>query len=359
MAMKPQMRAAITAGVIVTVGAIALALRTLTAFGVFSDMTPSFNGTCAPVAGIIGPEDLQIDARDRLVFVSATNRRVFPEHPDRQDGLYTMSLDHPEAGLTKLAGTPRDFHPHGISLYRGGDGKLTLMAVNHEASGEQAVEIFDVTVTGGAAKLVSTGHIEGGLLISPNDLVAVSPTQFYVTNDHGSTSDFGKMLETWLLLPRANVLYFDGNYFQQVAKDLIFANGIAIGRDGSHIYVSEMMGRTLFSYKRNPFSGTLTEDGSLALGTAPDNIDVADDGALWVAGHPKLLSLNMYSRDPAKPSPSEIFRVTLAGGVPQAANTVYANDGSGIGAATVGAVSGKRLFIGSVFDRKLLACTMQ
>lgn len=357
--MKPQVRAVLTAGVIVTVGVIALALRTLTAFGVFSDMTPSFNGTCEPVAGVVGPEDLQIDAKDGLVFVSATNRRVFPEHPDKQDGLYTMHLDHPEAGLTKLAGTPRDFHPHGLSLYRGGDGRLTLMAVNHEASGEQAIEIFAVTVADGAAKLVSTGHIEGGLLISPNDLVAVSPTQFYVTNDHGSTSGFGRMLETWLLLPRANVLYFDGNYFQQVAKDLIFANGINVGRDGSHIYVSEMMGRTLFSYKRNPFSGALTEDGALALPAAPDNIDVADDGALWVAGHPKILSLDMYRGDAAKPSASEIFRVSLTGGVPQTVTPVYANDGSGIAAASVGAVTGKRLFIGSPLDRKVLACTMQ
>lgn len=359
MAMKPQIRAAVTAGVIIAVGVIALALRTLTAYGVFSDMTPSFNGTCKAVTGVIGPEDLQIDAKDRLVFVSATNRRVFPAHPDKQDGLYTMSLDHPEAGLTKLAGTPRDFHPHGLSLYRGGDGKLTLMVINHEAGGDQAVEIFDVTVADGAAKLVSTGHIEGGLLLSPNDLVAVSPTQFYVTNDHGSTTSLGQKLENLLLLPRANVLYFDGNYFQQVAKNLIFANGIAVSRDGSHIYVAELMGRTLFSYKRNPFSGTLAEDGSLAIPAAPDNIDVAADGALWLAGHSKIMAVNRYGRDPAQPSPSEIFRVTLADDIPQTVTTVYANDGSGIGGATVGAVDGKQLFIGSALAHKVLACTMQ
>ncbi len=77
MAMKPQVRAAITGGVIVLVGVIALTLRTLTAAGVFTEVTPAFDGTCKAIAGIAGPEDLQIDEKDRLVFVSATDRRAF------------------------------------------------------------------------------------------------------------------------------------------------------------------------------------------------------------------------------------------------------------------------------------------
>ncbi len=112
--------------------------------------------------------------------------------------------------------------------------------------------------------------------------------------------------ENYLLLPRANVMYFDGSYFQPVAKNLIVANGIAVSRDGAHIYVAEMMGRTIFSYKRNPFSGALTEDGSLPVPTSPDNIDVADDGALWVAGHPRVLDVMAYQGNAAKPSPSQI-----------------------------------------------------
>ena len=56
----------------------------------------------------------------------------------------SLPLDHPEARLVKLSGTPADFHPHGISILRARDGTLTLMAVNHRATAPAAVEIFDV-----------------------------------------------------------------------------------------------------------------------------------------------------------------------------------------------------------------------
>ncbi len=41
--------------------------------------------------------------------------------------------------------------------------------------------------------------------------------QFYVTNDHGSRTEFGRTMETYLTLPRANVLYFDGMIFREAA----------------------------------------------------------------------------------------------------------------------------------------------
>ena len=59
----------------------------------------------------------------------------------------------------------------------------------------------------------------------------------------------------------------------------------------------------------------------------------------------------------AKRAPSQIFRVSLLGGVPQAAEQVYGNDGSELAGASVGLSAGKRLLIGSSLDGKLLDCT--
>ena len=321
-------------------------------------MRPGFAGTCETLTGVTGAEDLQIDRQDRLVFVSATDRSAPAGHPAKLDGLYTLPLDRPEAGFTRLSGTPHDFHPHGLSLYRGADGKLTLMVVNHQASGDQAVEIFDVAVTGGATKLTARGHIEGGELISPNDLVAVGPGQFYVTNDFGSTTSLGRTLEGYLLLPRSNVVYFNGELFRPAITGLTGANGIALSSDGSHLYVAETLGRSVLSYRRDVFSGVLVYENSTLLPAAADNIDVARDGSLWVAGHPKIFALLDYVADRTKPSPSEIFRLPVQAGVPQAATQVFADLGHQIGAASVGAAMDGKLFIGSPFDDKVLDCTL-
>jgi hypothetical protein len=70
-----------------------------------------------------------------------------------------------------------------------------------------------------------------------------------------------------------------------------------------------------------------------------------------------LLSWRAFAADPAKRTSSQIFRISLLGGVPQDAVQVYGNDGTQISAANVGASIGKRLLIGSSLDGKLLDCT--
>ena len=54
--------------------------------------------------------------------------------------------------------------------------------------------------------------------------------------------------------------------------------------------------------------------------------------------------------------PSQVLRISLLSGVPQAAEQVYGNNGSEIAAASVAALAGKELLIGSSLDGKLLSC---
>ncbi len=352
--MKSWKRIAFTLSAVLVVGITAVVARALIMGGMFAEVKPGFKGTCRTIGGVVGAEDLQIDRKDGLVFVSASDRRADP--PSKADGIYTLKLGDPAATPVRIAGTSAGFHPHGISLFRAADGSLTLMAVNHQSAAHSSINIFTVTIADGAAKLSEIGDVESDRLISPNDLVAVGKEQFYVTNDHGSHTPFGQALENYLMLPRADVLYFDGNVFKEVANGLVFANGINVSPDGNRLYVAETTSHTIQTYTRDLFSGKLTPDVTFTLPAGPDNIDVDDKGDLWVAAHTKLFGVVAYGSDPSKPSPSEIFRLPVKNGEPQEARRVYADLGKQIGAASVGAVAGGHLFIGSIFDPKILDC---
>jgi arylesterase / paraoxonase len=353
--MKPLRRIAVVVIAIVVVGLAGLVGRTLTMAGMFDTVTP-LPRQCRALAGVVGAEDMEADRAHGLLFVSATDRRATSAKPSTTDGLYTLSLADPGAGFTKLAGAPHVFHPHGIGLFHGADGSLTLMVVNHLSPTEHAIDIFDVKVANGIATMTQTGDIESDKLISPNDVLAVGKSQFYVTNDHGSRSDLGKTLENYLMLPRADVLYFDGSVFREVASHLVFANGIAASPDGAHVYVAESTARRVETFGRDLFSGGLALQNTFEMPSGPDNIDVDPQGNLWVAAHPKMFALVAYATDPSKPSPSEVFGLPVAGGIPQSARPVYVDLGRQIGAASVAVPVDRDLFIGSIFDPKILDC---
>jgi arylesterase/paraoxonase len=310
---------------------------------------------CKPIAGVTGAEDMQVDNRLGALFVSATDRR----HPgSKADGIYVLSLLLPEARFIKLSGTPKDFHPHGISLFRSATGALSLMAVNNVTPDHHAIDIFQVNAAGGQISLNEVGAIEGDKLIHPNDVVAVSESQFYVTNDHGSQTALGMTLENYLNLPRADVLYYDGVTFKEAATGLVFANGINVSRDGRHVYVAETTMRRVQTFSRDMFSGRLTNEGAFDLPSGPDNIDVDTSATLWIAGHPKLFDVLAYASDPSKPSPTEIFKVPTQHGQMQTVTPVYADLGHEIGAGSVAVAFGKNLYIGSIFDPKIVRCRL-
>jgi len=356
--MKLGKRIAIIVAAVLVVGIGGLAARTMLMAGVFDAVNP-VPRPCTTLTDVTGAEDIAIDSKDGLVFVSATDRRAIAQgKPSKADGIYTTSLAHPGRGFQKLEGSPQDFHPHGISLFRAADGSLTLMAVDHMNETHSAVDIFQVETGPRGARLNEIGHIEGDRLIHPNDVAAVGKDQFYVTNDHGSRTSLGMTLENYLTLPRANVLYFDGMVFHEAASGLVFANGINVSPDGNHVYVAESTARRVQTFRRDPFSGKLTPENAFAFPSGPDNIDVGDKGDLWIAGHPKMFDLVTYASDASKPSPTEIFHVRVADGIPQSAEPVYVNSGREIGAGSVGAKAGNKLFIGSIFDPKILECRL-
>jgi arylesterase/paraoxonase len=359
MRINPWHRIAATAGAVLLVAILAGATRMAQSHGAFTAVKPGFAGTCRAISSATGPEDIAIDGKDKIAFVSATDRRARAKgRPSPRDGLYSYAYTQPGAELIKLSGTPEDFHPHGISLYRAPEGGLTLMAVNHRMDETNTVDIFSVEIGNGAVGLTEVGSIGGRILVNPNDVAAVDEDRFYVVNDHTSKTDLGRWLDDNLVLPRANILYFDGVKFIEVANGLNFPNGAALSADGRYLYVPEAYPRTLLTFERNPVTGQINQVNALSIPSNLDNADVAADGSIWVGSHPKAFAMARFRDDPSKPAPSEIFRVAARDGIPQAASLIYANMGDEIGGSSVGVIADGHLLIGSPFDDKILNCQL-
>jgi arylesterase / paraoxonase len=358
--MRPLVRSGLTGLIVLLVLTLFFVIRWITAAGVFTSVATVTPSICKPTASLPGPEDFEVDAAHDAIIVSSTNRRAPKDSPDSRDGLYLLKLSAPDAPPVKLDGVPKDFHPHGISLYRAPNGDETLMAINHRSNGTHAIEIFGLSYENGAARLTPHSTIAGGLLVSPNDLFAVGPDRFYVTNDHVTKTALGRFAEDYLVWPHADLLYFNGSSFRISVQRIAFPNGVYVTPDGSHLYIAVTSERRLIAMSREPFFGNLTEIGSLSLPMRADNISADAQGRLIIAGHPSLIRVNRFRADPAKPSPSVVVRVTLdKSGVPQGYETLFSNDGALIGASSSAAMSGKHLLIGSVLDSKMLDCQVQ
>jgi arylesterase/paraoxonase len=359
----------ITLAVLLVIVAIQV-VRRLEAMGQFTSIDKVSPGTCRVIAGPPGVEDLQIDHASRIALLSSDDRRAAMAGTPVNGGIYALPIDTPDSKPRLLtgegSGKPAAFHPHGISLYVAPDGTRTLMVVNHRNPGAviddpsaQSVEIFDVTGAGDTLALTHRRTIHDADMTAPNDLVAVSPDSFYVTNMVGSRSGLGVTLEGALGLARSYVLYFDGSKMSRAVEGLSYANGINVSLDGKTLYVAEALGRRLSAYDRNAATGAvaLKQDGF--FGTGLDNIDIAPDGALWIGAHPRMIDFLMHASSSKSLSSSQILRIEpQAGG---AARTLYTNDGGEISAVSAavtftGTDGIARFLAGAVFDPKLLLC---
>lgn len=347
--------------VLLVVAGCVLVYRVLNAAGNFNTVTAQFAGKCQAVEGVVGAEDIELDRATGMLFISSQDRRPDPAAGGalKQGGIYLARVDSVTAPSSLTAELSRTLHPHGISLFADPTGRKTLAVVNHPGAGGDEVMLFDVVPSpdGSDVRLVPRRMIKDPLMHSLNDVTLISHEAFYATNDHGSETPLGVQLETWLLLPRANVVYYDGNVAKVVAEGFNYANGINRNADASEIYVAEATGRTLKTFRRDLNTGALAHIHSLFIPMGLDNIDVDRDGNLWIGAHPKLLDFLGHAEDGTKLSPSAVVKVMPAGDA-TTFETVYVNMGEEISGSSVAVAHDNRLFIGAVFDPKYLNCTM-
>ncbi|MCP5411619.1 MAG: hypothetical protein H6924_05735 [Alphaproteobacteria bacterium] len=350
------------AAIIIAVTLVGAGARAIWANGFFSSTLSGFNGSCQVLARLPGVSDIEISGNTAFLAVSSARG------PDAGDGIYALTLGGaPNGGMAKpvkLAGAPKDFHPRGIGTFPSPDGKgLFLMAVNHRSTTKGnrnrfSIDSFEVTNPQIAPALVAEGTIEGGLLTDPQDVVAGGPGTFYVANNGAADNAPMRWLQDYGVIPGGNILYFNGMSFRVMAEGLYGPRSLVLTGDGQHLLVSGMLSRNFKSYRRESFSGTLTdEDQALTLPAGPDRITMGPNGNLLVGAHANLHDWRGFAADAARPSASQVMRVSLDGGAPMSVTPVYGNDGKQIGGASVAAYDGHHLLIGSSLDGRLLSCT--
>jgi sugar lactone lactonase YvrE len=160
------------------------------------------------------------------------------------------------------------------------------------------------------------------------------------------------MLELILGLRRSTVVYYDGlGSWSTAAERLAMANSVAI--DGEMVYVSATRANQVYAYRASE-DGRLLDRRRLARVRGPDNL-ILDDKTLLVAAHLNTLAFMRHARDPAKRSPSTVYALQLPSG---ARETVFADDGSRISAASVAVLYQGMLYLGQIFEDFLLKCPL-
>jgi arylesterase/paraoxonase len=319
--------------------------------GQWKELVPVALPRCEQVGGVPGPEDITIERKSGIAFISSFDRRAALAGNPRRGGIFAYDLGSTGSAPRELtADFADDFSPHGLSLYVGDEGAF-LHVVNHPPSGH-AIEIFEWR--DGALEHRET--VESELLVSPNDVVATGPRTFYATNDHRHTAGLGRVLEDYLQREESNVVHFDGETMRVAATGIGYANGINMSEDGQEVYVAGTTRGRLHVYARDADTSELQPVEVLELGTGVDNIEVDRHGMLWIGAHPKLLSFLAHARDAGELSPSQVLWVHPDQALDPPVRTAFLSLGEDLSGSSVGAPWGSRLLIGAVFEPHLLDC---
>jgi arylesterase/paraoxonase len=299
----------------------------------------------------VGAEDITIDAQSGIAFLSCDDRRA-PKRGDTLPGaIFALDLKTPSPTLHAVSGTfgGRNFHPHGISFYRHPDGQMRLFVVNHPRGESATIEVFSWD-----GHLLTHEHtFSSPLLFSPNDVCGVGLSQFYASNDHGSRSNFGWFWEAFLKQRKSYVVYFDGERFTRAARRISYANGVNASADGNYLYVAGVLRGTLHTYRRDTATGALTQISTLKMKSGLDNIELDEEGFLWIASHPKPFKFLKHALDSTQVSPWEIFRVNVANPAFPSYVRVYKYSGKGFSGASVAAVWRQHILVGTVFEDRV------
>ena len=324
--------------------------------GQFKTLQPHFAGSCTTLPMQASAEDIQIDGQRGIAYLSYLDRRGQIEGKPVLGTVMLLDLNAAQARpRPALAIEPAHFRPHGMSLYRAGDGSERLFVISHPPGQPHTIELFEQSATGA---FMPVRTIRDPLLAAPNAIVAVGPSQFYVANDSGAGNRFERMQEILLRRGLSTLLFFDGEKMRVVDSGIESSAGIALSLDGSQLYLSETLGNRIRVYTRKPTSGDLERVETIDIGSAPDNISVAGDGSVWIAAHAVTPALLRHFADGSKPAPTQILRFLPAMRGPARLKEIYLNAGEQISAGSVGAVFNGELLIGSITEHRILRCRL-
>jgi len=333
---------------IVLVLIIVFIANILISTGFFRTVENKFDGEIVKKIALPGAEDITVSAIDSFALISSTNRGVFPPVEENKGGLYLMELKSGKFNIKHLTSSlTKSFAPHGISIFKT-DSTYKVVAINHTSFGH-SIEVF--TLNGEILSLEKS--LIDDSMISPNDIVLIDENRFYFTNDHGYTKGLGRFFEEYAGTSVANVVYFDGENYIEVASRIAYANGINFDAKRNLLFVASPRKFLVKVYSINT-DDSLDFIEDIPCGTGVDNIEIDTEGNLWIGAHPNLLRFKAYAKGKKDTSPSEIIKIEYRGKNDYTVETVYMEDGTVMSASTVAAPFGNLILTGNVMDDKFL-----
>ena len=365
MALKPSTIILLTG--VALVGLISFTwFRTASRAGEFTTLLPVFDGTCTDIGGLPGAEDIVLDRAAGRMFIASDDRRAMAAGKPTRGAVYILPIVGAEAVSARLdatGGKPAGFHPHGISRFVDSTGKTTIMVVNHPKGFNNyagtTVEIYDA-VDGITLNHRRTVSVPG--LTRINDIISTGPNSFYATSE--SDLERGSLSESLSIITDSDrtgaVWHFDGTIGKKLDTGIGFANSLALTADGKTLYASGTTSRAIFIYDRDPATNAIKRRDSAFVGTGVDNLDIEDDGRLWIASHPKLLSFIQHAGNPAKGAPSQVIVLEPAtGGAGGKIDQIYMKGPDDkFSGASVAVRDGNKMILGSVFEPGIRVCTL-
>ena len=331
---------------------IAYVAHILISTGFFRTVTPQFEGQIVQEIQLPGAEDLMVSRVDSFLLVSSTNREVYPPVDEEEGGLYFIDLKSKSGDYTPAYGRQaihlsknfdKPFAPHGISMVKT-DSTYTVMAINHTLKGH-SIEVFQLY----NQTLTHIKTLQHKSMIQPNDLVLLSPTEFYFTNDHGYTEGVLKFAEEYMGLAFSNVVHYNNGVYTEVASGIAYANGINYNPNRKQLYVASPRQFLVKAYSRNE-DGSLDFIEDIPCGTGPDNLELDEDGAIWSGAHPNLLRFAAYAKGDKETSPSEIIKINYKSKGEYTVERIYVETGEKMSGSSVAAPWGNLVFVGNVMD---------
>ncbi len=327
---------------------LAFVARVLITTGFFRKIQPQFDGKILASIPLKGAEDMMVSYQDSFLLVSSTDRSNFDGTHKEEGDLFFIDLktnDYKPVNLTESFTS--HFSPHGISMIKK-DSAYLVMAINHTPD-SHFIEVFELR----DEKMKHLRTLSDPTMISPNDLVIVSENQVYFTNDHKYAKGFKKSVEEYSGLSIANAILFDGENYREVADGIAYANGINIDMHRSLLYVASPRNFHVKVYSMNT-EGDLAFIENIPCKTGVDNIEMDEQGRLWIGAHPNLLRFGSYATSKKETAPSEIIRIEYREKGNYKVDKIYVEKGDTMSGSSVAVPFGNRIFTGNVMDDAFL-----
>lgn len=306
-----------------------------------------------------GPEDLAHSLRHQVFFVSSHNRRVMSS----VGTIFAIDSSTGFATDIHMPSIPRNFRPHGISLYED-DVACTLFVISHrwELHVEHAIEVFNYYHS--TKTLLHIQTLSSPLLTALNDLFALNSNELFVSNDHCDSNILRQLWHDTFGQACAETVWYHQTEgaaeWRSLGDKVRFGNGIIVKK--GDLYSDEFVIRSA-SASYELYNFTLSRLDSLTLKTnhieklplSPDNIEHDTfSGGLLIAGHPSVARFILNSIFEV-PAPSAVILYFGQNDY----RVIYYSNGSELSASSVAIRTNESTyFLGQVFDSFVLRCNI-